>query len=184
MSTEKTKQIKLYKNLGAMLINQGQWFLKKSFNLKFSREISKAELKNLFSLLLQVGVNSVYCSDRKYYVIDWGIFKSIIEHDWTDKKKYLVDNFDCDDYSNSFKARCSEIYNINSVGIIKSVKVHIIPENRDVYHRCNVIVATEDDILRAYIFEAQSDGFQQLVKGVPIQIGNWRYDIGSGNIEF
>ena len=175
LTIEQKKQIKLYKYLGAMLIEKGQWFLKKSFNVKFARIITGNELKNFLNGL---GVENAYCSDNKYYIVDWKVMRSIIKYDWTDRKKYLVDRRDCDDFANAFKSNLSVIYGINSIGLARNVKVHIISENRDVWHRCNLILATEDNALKAFVFEAQSDGYQQLTKGVPIQIGGWQYQLG------
>jgi len=172
---EKQKIITLYKRLGAMLIQRGQTFLSKAFRVRFTRIITGNELKNFLGSL---GLDKVYCSDGKYYIVDWEVMKNIIKYDWTDKKKYLVDRRDCDDFANAFKSNLSAIYGINSVGLARNVKVRIIPRKKDVWHRCNLILATKNNVLKAFAFEAQNDKFQEVKKGVPVIMGNWKYRFG------
>ena len=168
--------IPMYKKLGATLIEKGQWFLKRAFHIKYTQTITKEELKN-FLAGLGLDRNKIYCADRKYYLIDWEVMKDIIEYDWTDKKKYIVDAFDCDNFANAFSSNLAETYGINSAGLAKSIKVTI--GDRVVYHRANLILATEDNILKAFVYEAQNDKWQELEKDVPIQIGSWKYELNS-----
>ena len=69
MSTDKPRQIKLYKYLGATLINQGQWFLSKAFSVKFTREITREELRNFLGGL-GLDRSRIYCADQRYFIVD------------------------------------------------------------------------------------------------------------------
>ena len=168
--------IPMYKKLGATLIEKGQWFLQRAFHVKYTRTLTKDELVN-FLAGLGLDRNRIYCSDNKYYVIDKEVMEDIIVYDWTDSKKYLTDVFDCDDFANAFKSNLGIIYNVNSVALSKYVKVTI--GSRIVYHRCNLILVTDNDVLKAFVFESQTDGWQELKKDEPIQIGTWKYAMGA-----
>jgi len=159
---EKQKIIQLYKKLGANLIYQGQLFLRKAFHVKFTQTITSSYLK---SFLTNLGIprTNIYCADKKYMVIDWEVMRDIIAFSWVDREKYLVDNFDCDDFALAFKSHLAEVYKVNSIALSKGVKVYIPSKDKEVYHRCNLILATDKGVLKAYIFEAQSDGYQHEV---------------------
>ena len=108
-------------------------------------------------------------------IIDWEVMRDIIAFSWVDREKYLSDNFDCDDYANAFKSHLAEVYKVNSVALSKGVKVYIPSKDKEAYHRCNLILATVEGVLKAFVFEAQNDGYQELQKDVPIKIGDWDY---------
>jgi len=175
MEEDKRKQLNLYKNLGAILISKGEWFLAKAHNVKYTQTISSATLKNF---LVGLGLTNIYTADNKYRLADWKVWQSIIKYDWTDKRKYLSDFFDCDDYANAFKSRMSEIYKLNSVALARSTILYDRNTKKKVgVHRHNIIVATSNGILQAYAFEAQTDEWQLIQKGRPIEMGNWQYQI-------
>ena len=173
---DRQKVIQLYKKLGANLILQGQRFLKKAFHVKYTQTISSTNLKSFLSNL-GIPRENVYCADRKYAIIDWEVMKDIIAYDFGDRKEYLVCTHDCDDFANAFKANLSEIYGVNSIGLAKNVMVHIKAKDKNVYHRCNLILATSKGVLKAFLFESQTDAYQEIVKGVPIVMGDWEYKV-------
>lgn len=169
----------MYKLLGSRLIKSGGFFLKRAFSIKQMKVITNDYVK---SLLTTVGIDKIYCSDEKYYVIDWEIMKEIIKYDWIDKKKYVKDRYDCDDFANSFKARMAEIYGINSVATAGGIMLYSKNTNQKLgYHRANLILTTEDNVSRAYIFEPMNDKFCLIERGKPIIIGNWRYELNTIN---
>ena len=173
---QRQKIIQLYKSLGSNLIFQGQLFLRKAFHVKFTQTITSSYLKSFLTNLGIPRIN-IYCADRKYMVIDLEVMKDIIAFSWTDKEKYLVDNYDCDDFALAFKSHLAEIYKVNSIALSKGVKVYIPSKDKTSYHRCNLFLATDKGVLKAYVYEAQNDGYQQLEKDVPIKIGSWTYQL-------
>ena len=44
--------------------------------------------------------------DSKYWVCSKQEFEDWIEWDWTNKKRYISEEYDCDNFAFSFKARC------------------------------------------------------------------------------
>ena len=56
--------------------------------------------------------------DNKYWLCSQDYIKKIIEWDFIDQKQYLVDKFDCDDFSLAFKARAAGVFGINQVSLV------------------------------------------------------------------
>ena len=86
----------LYKKLGSQLIERGQWFLKTAFNVKVVRTISSSQIRTFFKGL---GYDKLQFADRLYSIIDWKTMKDIIKYSWVNRKKYVSEKFDCDDYA-------------------------------------------------------------------------------------
>jgi hypothetical protein len=111
--------------------------------------------------------------DEKYAVTDWETWKKIIEFDWTNRKKYVADSYDCDNFSGSFCSRAAELFNLNSAGrftcTVKTSKGQTLP------HRAVVIVARDEGKLKVFVFESQNDGWVEVKAGQPIKIGDWKY---------
>jgi len=170
----------LYKKLGSQLIEKGQWFLKEAFNVRVERVATKVHIRNLFTSL---GFNNskILFADAKHSVVSLDTMKDIIKYSWVDRKKYLDEVHDCDDYALEFKAHSSEIYNINSVALSKHMKV-TTNTGKEIWHRACVFLAIEDNILKAYLLETQNDGFVEIKKGILPVIGSWKYQLDT--IEF
>lgn len=56
--------------------------------------------------------------DSKYYTVDLATWKKIVKWDWSNVKRYLVDQFDCDDYAGYFKFRVSLLFRVNAVAYV------------------------------------------------------------------
>jgi len=56
--------------------------------------------------------------DSKYWACSKKEFEDWIEWDWTNKKKYIAEEYDCDNFAFSFKARCDRKIGINCVGLV------------------------------------------------------------------
>tara|TARA_R110002012_G_scaffold54593_2_gene139766 strand:+ start:4967 stop:5473 length:507 start_codon:yes stop_codon:yes gene_type:complete len=56
--------------------------------------------------------------DRKYRVCSKQDFMHWIEWDWVDKKKYVSEHYDCENFAFSFKARTDRKFGINTVGLV------------------------------------------------------------------
>ena len=57
-------------------------------------------------------------SDGKYYTVSRTKWQQIIRADFIERKKYLIERYDCEDFSRSFIARVIENYQLNSVGMV------------------------------------------------------------------
>lgn len=163
------EQFNLYQTLGSQLISKGKWFLKRATPINkwiFSRQIIQNTIQDKAGI-----VPNLY--DEKYHTTDIETWKKIIENDWTNKKKYVTDTFDCDNYSNAFCAYCADIYDLNSAGRF-SVEMTNIKTGEKSHHRAVIIV---DKNLDCWLLESQNDKIVKLEKGrIPV-IDNWQYKV-------
>ena len=86
--------------------------------------------------------------DKNYYTVGYETFKKIIEWDWTDTRKYLVDVFDCDDFAVYFKARMAIEFNINAIAVVLDYSSA---------HAYNIVILKDCSGVRWYIYEPQTD---------------------------
>ncbi len=56
--------------------------------------------------------------DSKYWACGRLDFEAIIRWDWTDKKQYVAEKYDCDNFAFSFKARMDRKFHLNNVGLV------------------------------------------------------------------
>ena len=56
--------------------------------------------------------------DSKYWACSKKEFEGWIKWDWTNKKKFIAEEYDCDNFAFSFKARCDRKIGVNSVALI------------------------------------------------------------------
>lgn len=56
--------------------------------------------------------------DNRYYTVSLEDFKRIIAWDKTNRHPYIVDRFDCDDYSLYFKANAAWYFGVNAVALV------------------------------------------------------------------
>ena len=87
-------------------------------------------------------------SDGKYYTVSEAKWREIIANDFIERKKYLLEKYDCEDYSRSFVARVIENYQLNSVGVCWGWMTE------GAYHAWNFIFTSEGRLLW---YEAQND---------------------------
>jgi len=144
-------------------------FLKTAFNVK-STFITRQQLQDIVKA--RTGIPA-YCLDRKYAVIDWEIWKGLIEYDWTDKKRYKTDVADCDNFSNSFCARMSEIYDLNSAGKL-ICKVYNANTGKYIAGHLAVLIVTNNG--KVFLYESQRDTYLEIkTPDQKLVLGNWRY---------
>jgi len=101
--------------------------------------------------------------DNKYWTCSEKDWKKIIEFDWTDEKKYVTEQYDCDNFAFNFKARVARKFGLNSVGLVIDYSGG---------HAYNLIVFSDGTWK---IFEPQSDNF-------PYTIGEGLYKFEEGFI--
>jgi len=109
--------------------------------------------------------------DSQYWIPTSSALDTFIHVDWTNRKKYIYDLFDCDDFARIFKAHVLEFLNVNAIGVA-------IGEVRDKrtgelvgYHAWNILVYYEHESeIHIVHFEPQTD--KSTVSGV---FGNYVY---------
>ena len=155
----------LARSLGISVMKWGENLLKKSVRL--NPEIAQdSQLKGRLNSL-----PSLSLSDKRYYVIPWEKWLTLIKVDWTDERKYKTDNFDCDNFAFAFSARMSTVYGINTAGVAYGKMVY--KDGKTIGHAFNLIVATD----KIMVYEPQSDEYTPFsdsmkIKGREYKI-NW-----------
>ena len=91
--------------------------------------------------------------DSKYWACSKKEFQDWITWDWTNKKKYISEQYDCDNFAFSFKARCDRKIGINTVGFIIDYSGG---------HAYNLVCFTDAP---AELYEPQSDSWPRAGRG-------------------
>ncbi len=86
--------------------------------------------------------------DGTYYTTDRDTFKKVVEWDWSDTRKYIVDTFDCDKFAMYFKARIAIDFGINAIGVILDYSAG---------HAYNLVILYENGRYNYYLYEPQND---------------------------
>ena len=164
------EKLSLYQTLGSQLISKGKWFLNKATVVnkwKYNSTVIFNTIKD------KTGVPPALY-DEKYHTTDIETWRTIIENDWTNKRKYVADTFDCDNFAEAFCSYCADIYGLNSAG---RFTVELLDPETNVhigYHRAVIIVDRE---LQCWLLESQDDGIVKIEKGVMPVIGIWKYRV-------
>jgi hypothetical protein len=160
----------LYRSLGSQLIDKGKWFLNQATPVK-KTVYTAPQILSAVRTTTKLDTGKVYSADEKHYTTDIDTWKLIIENDWTSKKKWIEDHFDCDNFAGSFTAHCADIYGLNSAGRVTVELRDAVTDKHIGYHRCVIIV---DDKLDCYLLESQDDRIIKMISDRFV-IGNWRY---------
>jgi len=172
-------KLDLYNNLGNELLKNGRIFKKKVFDIKKNNiyKTNSTVIKNIFNNL---GMTIENFADRTYYYLDLSTMKDIIKTDWTDKRIYLKETFDCDDFAFAFKSHLSEIYQINGIGLAKHIQV-TLSTGEKVFHRAVIFLARDNGLIVPFFLETQNDNLGKIINK-NIKLGNWSYKLSS--VEF
>ena len=119
---------------------QNMSFVRSSINT-WKKDIDKEGKMEIMSL------------DSKYFLCDEKDMKSIIKWDWTDKKKYVKEKYDCDNFAFSFKAMVDKRFGLNGVGLVIDYSGG---------HAYNIVVFQDGSVK---IFETQSDRWPKAGRG-------------------
>lgn len=167
---EKQKKLGIYKTLGVQLIKKGQWFLEIAFMLT-KTPLSKQQVESCVMKATGLPDKQVYMSDEKYLTTSWDTWKDLIKHDWIDRRKYVVEYFDCDNFAENFRSHINEIYGLNTAGRLSVELLDPKTKKHIGYHRCVIIV---DNSCNVYLLETQNDKYVEIAGSNPV-IGNWEY---------
>ena len=173
MNIEISKMAELYDNLGNNLIKNGRIFKKKAFELE-DIKLTKSTWFYISSYMRALGFSQLYNADGTYYMTSIGNMRKLIERDWTDRRKYLKERYDCDNFAESFKEHMSSIYGINSVGLAKHIRT-TLSTGQKIAHRACVFLATENDVIKLYLLETQNDNMIKIRRNEEIKLGRWKY---------
>jgi len=86
-------------------------------------------------------------ADGVFYTVSKEDFLRIVQWDWTRRKRYLAERFDCDDFSLWFKERMAGLFEINAVGVVFDYSAG---------HAYNLVILREGDGYKWYLFEPQT----------------------------
>ena len=87
--------------------------------------------------------------DSKYWVCTKEDFQNWIKWDWTNGKRYISEEYDCDNFAFSFKARCDRKIGINAVGLVIDYSGG---------HAYNLVVFSD---VAPELFEPQNDSWKK-----------------------
>jgi len=170
MDTENKEKFKEFQRLGSELIERGKFFLNRATEVNKTIYTAVA-VTNL--IRENTGVLPVLY-DQKYHLTDIAIWKTIIENDWTNKKKWTTDIFDCDNFAGAFCAYCADIYGLNSAGRFTVELLDPKTDKHIGYHRAVIII---DRAMDCWLLESQTDKMVKIEKGVDPVIDNWKYKV-------
>ena len=166
---EQKKVNQIAKKLGLILVNQGQSFIKNAFHIKPIEILSG----KIVEVLKSRGFNkNITLSDGRFYLIPFSQWKEIIEVDWTDKMKYVKEKRDCDNFAYSFSSRMSELFEINSAGIVWGYIYNKDTGKSIGGHLWNCIITSD---FKMYFYEPMKDTYLEYNSG-KIVMGKWRYE--------
>jgi len=164
----------IFKKFGSSLVQSGHKMLRKAFDLDGKKkEVDARKVRNDIRDSTDMAPNKIYLSDRKYDTISWEDWKELIEYDWIDKRKYIDEMLDCDNFSHIFSGHMQEIYELNTAGMAHGIHLVDPDDGSHIgYHRANVIYTKEGNL---YLFEPMTDEFTLMESTSPV-IGDWQYD--------
>jgi hypothetical protein len=111
--------------------------------------LSEQELQNVINdLQSKGGMKGWLRLDGTYYTTDMETFKKVVEWDWTDTRKYVLNRFDCDKFAMYFKSRMAVDFHINAIGVILDYSAG---------HAYNLVILKDSQGVRYYLFEPQND---------------------------
>jgi len=165
---------KIQKSFGKSLITLGIKFLNSAFHLS-PKIFTRQQISNF---LTQLKLTSLSLADENYYIIAWNDWLNLIQYDWTEEHPYYADKFDCDNFSGYFTANNAYVYDLNSdatcFGQIFNKNTGVLVGN----HAFNLIIATENNQLVAYLFEPMTGKYVKYSTNTESNIiDNWRYVI-------
>lgn len=83
--------------------------------------------------------------DRVYWTVTRKEFEAILAADWTDRKRYEKERYDCDNFAFAVKSEIAQAHGINSIGIV-------IDDSAQ--HAYNIVVFSDGEVV---LFEPQTD---------------------------
>jgi hypothetical protein len=112
-------------------------------------QLTEDEVQNVINdLRSKTGLQGWLRLDGIYYTTDLDTFKKIIEWDWTDTRKYILDVFDCDRFAMYFKSRMAIDFHINAIGVVLDYSSE---------HAYNLVILKDAQGVKWLLYEPQND---------------------------
>jgi len=173
MSKRVKPKLKLFLGSSSWLLKFIQWlirWLSKSDRIALREKLKREVLPEISYyqsdwevidevLKKLVGDIQRFLVDATYWLTDLDGMKKLIKFDWTDKKQYRADRFDCEDFAFAFKTHASEYWELTAVAWVWGA----VYEGKTFLglHAWNVITVKEGDDLKAYHYEPQTDQYSE-----------------------
>jgi hypothetical protein len=146
------EQLESVKNL----VSRVKWYVTELYNYYIPPftispiKLSESELLSVVSDIQRKTKtsNNWFRLDGNYYTVDTETFKKIIQWDWTDTRKYIIDLFDCDKFALYFKSRIAIEFKINAIAVILDYSSG---------HAYNIVILKDANQVKWYIYEPQTD---------------------------
>lgn len=159
--------------LGVILITNGEQFLRNYFKVSPKMSQTKNEFSEWISENIFKG-ESLW--DEKFYFESIDFWNSLMQIWWGQKKQYIVDTFDCDNFARHFQSSMSLYFGLNSAGVASGSVYNSITGKFISRHAFNVIVVEENGSLKPYLFEPMDNAITPWT-GQKTHLGNWLYEI-------
>lgn len=173
MDNEQIKINSLLQMAGGKLIKGGIDFYQKSFRNLTPTIISFGEVKNI---CIEKGINVTQNDkDFNYFTTSWDNWQKVINTDFTDKIKWIVEKGDCDNLAILFSALSIILLRMNSCAYAYAMRTDV-NTGAQILHYFNVIVTNDRKL---YALEPANDEFCEIKKGEPIILGTRKYEIKS-----
>lgn len=142
---------------------------------------TKDEILQFLSSKTGLPPSTISLADSSYDTIEWSNWLKFIAHDTTNKiKKYTTDVWDCEDFATWFCIFSCLIMGINTGALAFGNILDPITKKTLFAHGFNLILATENGVLKLYLFEPQTFQWKEWEMGkdniLPVQASqNWLY---------
>ena len=163
---------KIARKLGNLLIDNGIKFMRSAFHIE-PKLFEYSEFRNM--VLAKFPNTTISLMDKKYYAITFWQWKQLIDEDWTHLKKWIIDKYDCDNFAYSFSSYASQVFEINTGGVVYGIVYDKNTGKQIDYHCWNLIITKEaDNTVNFYFYEPINNLYSEYLGG-DIIIGNWKY---------
>jgi hypothetical protein len=173
MNEEQRRVNDIANKLWVTLIETGETNLASLHRVEPKLVMTKAELSEWISKNLFPGVS---LWDEKYYFESIDFYNKIIPYNWIQRKKYIEDRFDCDNFATKFNSYISDVFGLNTTGVSTGEVYGIYTDKLVGRHAYNMILATDNGVLKPYLFEPMKNIIAEW-KGQKTALGDWKYTV-------
>jgi len=173
MNEEQRKISDIARKLWTTLIETGESNLRTTFQASPRKTLLKDETNDYIGKNVFQGVS---LWDEKYFIEDITFYNALIPYHWVNRKKYLSDVFDCDNFAFYFSSSIANIFGINTAGIASGTVYDAKTGKKLDRHAFNLILATDNGVIKPYLFEPMK-GIMTEWKGQKTTLGDWKYQI-------
>lgn len=165
MNENKIK-LNIYRIFGSQLEDRAHKIKKAAFKINYTIMDNRL----ITDIIKQKTGLTPYCKDRKYWTTDLETINQILEYDWINKKKYISEQRDCDDFADYLNSYMSWVYGLNNFGRFTNTMIY--KDGRKEPHRASIFITSDNSM---YALEPQTDEIIKVEKNKDIIIGGRRY---------